>query len=152
VSLEHDVPSDAGEKRTVIEEGAELTGVFRLQHPLVVLGKLEGEISGPALLIRDGGVVAGRVKVGELRSSGEIGGEIDVQMAHLSGRVRDKTVLRTRTLELHSQHTAGMPAMFLDCEIEAGEVPSKDDLITAALKTSRERDQPVEVAPDPPKR
>jgi cytoskeletal protein CcmA (bactofilin family) len=120
------------QKRTVIEEGAELKGVVSSQHPLLVLGRVEGDVSGPAVEVGAGGVVTGKMKVRELRSIGEVGGEIEAEVAHLSGRIRDKTVLRAKVLDLHTDVSFG------DCVIEAGEVPSKDQLIAAALKAAQE--------------
>src|SRR5438105_704935 len=89
------------DKRTLIEEGTEFRGVLSARHPVVVTGKVEGDLSGPLLQVSDSGVVAGRIKVGQLHSSGEIAGEIEADEVHLSGRVRDQTVVRAKLIEVN---------------------------------------------------
>jgi len=121
------------EKRTLVEEGTEFRGVLTARHPVVVTGKVEGDLSGPLLEVSSSGVVAGKVKVGELRSSGEIGGEIEADEVHLSGRVRDNTVVRAKLIEVDLAPADGRGGvLFGDCDIEIGEMPDKSAIIAAA--------------------
>src|SRR5437763_11085431 len=92
--------SDPKTKRTLVDEGTELTGTIRSQVPIVVLGKIDGDVSGPSITVAPGGILAGKIKVKELTSEGEVAGEIDAESVKLSGRVRDKTVIRSRTLQV----------------------------------------------------
>jgi cytoskeletal protein CcmA (bactofilin family) len=125
---------NSSQKRTLVEEGTEFKGSLKSSCPIVVMGKVEGDISGPSILISPSGVVAGTVKVTELRSEGELAGEVDADTVTLSGRVRDNTVIRARTLEVSLARSTGqMEVVFGHCELAVGEAPSKDAAISAAL-------------------
>ncbi len=83
-------------KHTLVEEGTEFRGTMSSNCPIVVMGKVEGDVAGPEIHVSPTGVIAGNVKVKELRSEGEVAGEVEAQVVHISGRVRDKTVIRAR--------------------------------------------------------
>ena len=114
-------------KRTLVEEGTELKGTMSSKCPIVVMGKVEGEISGPSIEVAEGGVIAGNVNVKELRSSGEIAGHINAEAVYLSGRVRDNTVIRAQTLEVNITRNEGpMEVMFSGaCELAIGDEPTR---------------------------
>jgi cytoskeletal protein CcmA (bactofilin family) len=148
----------SAEKRTLIEEGTELKGKLSSKFPIVVMGHVEGDVSGPAVQVTETGVVAGRMKVTALKSRGEVAGEIDADEIRLSGRVRDKTVLRAKTLEVLLERAEGKTeVVFGDCEIEVGEAPDKAAAIRAATSrpqqmasSSLPADLPVAVSPEAP--
>jgi len=112
-------------KRTLVEEGTEMKGTMVSKCPIVVMGKVEGDISGPSIEVAEGGVVAGNVNVKELRSSGEIAGHIQAEAVFLSGRVRDNTVIRAATLEVNITRNEGpMEVTFGGaCELAIGDEP-----------------------------
>jgi cytoskeletal protein CcmA (bactofilin family) len=113
-------------KQTVIEDGTEFKGVLTTKHGVVVKGSFQGDLTGPSLEVEADGVVIGRVMVSELRSSGEIAGEIEADQVHLAGRVRDKTVLRAKELEVISEGDRGLADLMMgECDIEIGEAPDK---------------------------
>jgi cytoskeletal protein CcmA (bactofilin family) len=121
------------EKRTLVEEGTEFRGEMSSKHPVVVMGKVEGDLSGPVVHVSDTGVVAGRMVVNELHSTGEIAGEIDADEVHLSGRVRDKTIVRAKRIEVNlAPADGGRGVLFGDCDLEIGDVPDKQAIIAAA--------------------
>lgn len=93
-----DAKSEA--KTTTIEEGTEFKGSLTSDCPIVVRGRFEGEVTAPLLTVSASGAVAGRTTVGELRSTGELGGEFDTDTAVLAGTVRDNTIVRTKSLEV----------------------------------------------------
>lgn len=120
-------------KHTLVEEGTEFKGTMSSNCPIVVMGKVEGDVAGPEIHVSPSGVVAGNVKVKELRSEGEVAGEVEAQVVRISGRVRDKTVIRARTLEVSlSADKGGMQVVFGDCELAVGDEPDKDAAIAAA--------------------
>ncbi|MGO8991976.1 MAG: bactofilin family protein [Polyangiaceae bacterium] len=86
--------------RTVVEQGTEFKGVFVSDCAIEVKGRVEGDVAAPSLTIAASGAVEGSVKVGELSSEGAIAGEIDADVARLYGVVKDKTVLRAKSLEM----------------------------------------------------
>jgi hypothetical protein len=123
----------SGQRQTVIDEGTGFKGDFNSDCPIVVKGRIEGQMSAPSLTVDATGSVSGTVKVKELRSQGEIAGEYDADYVQLSGTVKDNTVIRARTLEVSLSPPSGrMQVTFGQCELEVGEVPSKADAIARA--------------------
>jgi cytoskeletal protein CcmA (bactofilin family) len=86
-----------------------------------VKGKIEGDLNAPALAVSSSGAVHGRIKVGEIRSQGELAGEFDADTVQLSGTVRDNTVIRAKSLEVKLSPPNGkMQVVFGECELEVG--------------------------------
>lgn len=146
-----------GGKHTLVEEGTEFKGTLSSKCPIVVMGKVEGEITGPIIQVTQSGVVAGNVKVQELRSDGELAGEVQADSVRISGRVRDKTVIRARTLEvsLTGNKGSGMEVVFGECQLDIGDEPNKEAAIAAALAgpaTQPETAPVVEATPEPEKK
>jgi len=131
-------------KHTLVEEGTEFKGTMSSNCPIVVMGKVEGEVAGPVIHVSPSGVIAGNVKVKELRSEGEVAGEVEAEVVRISGRVRDKTVIRARSLEVSLSTTkGGMQVVFGECELAVGDEPNKEAAIAAATA------QPGAPAPAP---
>lgn len=123
----------SAQRRTVIDEGTGFKGDFNSDCPIVVKGRIEGQMAAPSLTVEATGSVSGVVKVKELRSEGVIAGEYDADYVKLSGRVEDNTVIRARTLEVSLTPQRGrMQVTFGQCELEVGEVPEKADAIARA--------------------
>jgi cytoskeletal protein CcmA (bactofilin family) len=114
------------ERRTTIEEGTHLKGSLVSKCAIEVKGHIEGEVTAPTLLVTASGAVHGRVKVGEIRSQGELAGEFDASVVQLSGVVRDNTVIRAKSLEVKLAAPEGkMQVVFGECSLEVGaESPS----------------------------
>src|SRR5436189_5057540 len=122
-----------GDKKTIIEEGTEFKGTLAASCPILARGRIEGEISGPALEVTDTGVVAGQVKVTELRSRGELAGRFDADEVMLSGRVRDDTVIVAKALEVTPTRAGAVAVELDDCDLQIGELPSKEQAIRDAM-------------------
>lgn len=129
-------------KHTLIEEGTEFKGSLSSNCPIVVVGKIEGDVTGPMIHVAASGVVAGRVNVKQLRSEGELAGEFEAEDVQIAGTVRDKTRIRARSLEVTLSHKKGMEVVFGECELAIGDEPDKQAAIAAATA------QPA--APTPP--
>ena len=71
--------------------------------------------------------VSGKVKVEDLRSSGEIAGEIDAGTMQLSGTVRDKTSIRAKSLDvkLSADGSEKLQLVFGTATLEVGPNPSE---------------------------
>jgi cytoskeletal protein CcmA (bactofilin family) len=114
----------AGGKQTVVEEGTQFKGSLTSTCPILVNGRIEGDIDTPALAVSATGSVKGTVKVGQVHSQGEIEGEFDAETVRLAGRVRDNTVIRTKSLEVKlTSETHKMQVVFGECELAVGDVP-----------------------------
>jgi cytoskeletal protein CcmA (bactofilin family) len=121
---------DLGTKRTLVEEGTQFKGSLFSSCPVVVKGRIDGDISAPSLQVSSTGAVHGKVKVGSLESQGEVAGELDADRVQLSGVVKDKTVVRAKSLEVRLSPANGkMQVVFGECELDVGEMPSKEDAI-----------------------
>jgi cytoskeletal protein CcmA (bactofilin family) len=132
-------------KHTLVEDGTEFKGTMSSNCPIVVMGKVEGDIAGPVIHITPSGVVAGVVKVKELRSDGELAGEVEADTVQISGRVRDRTIIRARSLEVSlSVSKGGMQVVFGECELAVGDEPNKEAAVAAALAAP----PPASPAPD----
>jgi cytoskeletal protein CcmA (bactofilin family) len=121
------------EKRTVIDEGTEFKGSLTSSHPVLARGRIEGDLSGPALEVASTGVVVGKAKVTELHSSGELSGTFEAEEAMLAGRVRDGTVIVAEAVEVAGEN-AEIPLVLEDCELRIGHPPSVDEVLRAALR------------------
>lgn len=121
-------------KHTLVEEGTEFKGTMSSSCPIVVMGKVEGDIAGPVIHVTPSGVVSGVVKVKQLRSDGELAGEVEADTVEISGRVRDRTMIRARSLEVSLSVTkGGMQVVFGECELAVGDEPNKEAAVAAAL-------------------
>src|SRR5438128_1375055 len=95
-----DFGGNSGAKQTLIEEGTSFKGSMTSSCPIMVRGRIEGDVESPSLAVSSSGAVHGRAKVAQLRSEGELAGEFDADTVQLSGTVRDNTVIRAKSLEV----------------------------------------------------
>ena len=117
----------ATEKRTLVEEGTTFKGSLTSTVPLLVRGAISGDVDAPALTVAASGTVSGKVKVGDLKSEGELSGEFDVDKVTLSGTVKDNTVIRAKALEVKLAVTGSkMQVVFGDVQLDIGETPSRE--------------------------
>lgn len=123
-------------KQTLVEEGTQFKGSLSSNCAVVVRGKIEGDVSAPSLTVSSSGAVHGKVKVADLRSSGELSGEFDADVVQLSGSVKDKTIIRAKSLEVRLTQSAGMQVIFGDCSLDIGDPPSKESVVRAATASA----------------
>ncbi len=141
--------SDASEKKTLVEEGTEFKGSLTSKCPVEVRGKVEGDLAAPSLHVSDSGAVHGKVRVERLESSGEISGEFDADAIHLSGVVKDNTVIRAKTLEVRLAPPSGnkMQVIFGEVAIDVGDAPAKE--ASSGKKKGREKEEDNKSVPPP---
>jgi cytoskeletal protein CcmA (bactofilin family) len=119
-----DFGGTSGAKQTLIEEGTNFKGSMTSSCPILVRGRIEGDVESPSLSVSPSGAVQGRAKVVQLRSEGELAGEFDADTVQLSGVVRDNTVIRAKSLEVKLESGQGkMQVMFGECELSVGDAP-----------------------------
>ena len=133
-------------KVTVVEAGTGFKGSFDSNCPIVVKGKIEGDVNAPKLTVHPDGMVHGKVKVTELRSDGELEGEFDAEMVRLSGSVRNNTTIRADALEVLLSDKS--PTAFGACDLEVGEMPSKDAVVKLHTEP-KPSSPPAQSAPPP---
>lgn len=126
-------------KQTIVEEGTEFRGTLLSTCPVVVRGRIEGQIDTPSLTVSDKGAVHGKAKVGTIRSQGELAGEFDADVVELAGRVKDNTIIRAKSLEVKlSTEDQKMQVMFGECELQVGDSPDDDGGPKGKRKGKRE--------------
>jgi cytoskeletal protein CcmA (bactofilin family) len=109
-------------KRTLVEEGTHFKGALSSNCPVDVKGRVEGDLAAPSLSVSTTGSVQGKVKVGEMRSEGEIADDFDADVVQLSGTVKDNTVIRAKSLEVKLSAANGkLQVVFGECELSIGE-------------------------------
>ncbi len=129
---------DVSGKRTLVEEGTQFKGTLSSNCPIVVKGRIDGDISAPSLQVSVTGAVHGKVKVGEIESQGELSGEFDADIIRLSGVVKDKTVVRAKSLEVRLAPATGkMQVVFGECLLDVGDMPSREAAISSARESDR---------------
>lgn len=135
------------QRQTLVEEGTEFKGTMTSRCPVVVMGKVDGEIEAPSMHISASGSVAGTLVVEELRSEGELAGTVEADAVHLSGRVKDGTVIRAKSLDVKIARERGrMEMVFGECELEVGDQPSKEAAIEAATAPAEKVAEPIAAA------
>src|SRR5580698_11237703 len=125
---EKSVVPAVGDRKTLVEEGSQFKGSLISSCPIIVRGRIEGDVQAPSLTISSSGAVHGKVKRDELRSQGELSGECDADIVQLSGRVKDNTIIRAKSLEVKLVPASGkMQVVFGECSLEVGsETPAAD--------------------------
>ena len=113
----------ASQKQTLVEEGTKFKGSLTSSCPIVVRGRIEGDVEAPSLTVSGSGAVHGKVKVGEMRSQGELAGEFDADIVQLSGTVKDNTVIRAKSLEVKLTPPNGkMQVIFGEVQLDVGDI------------------------------
>lgn len=108
-------------RKTLVEEGTQFKGSLSSECPVEVKGRIDGDLTAPALAVSTTGAVHGKVKVGALSSQGELAGEFDADVVQLSGTVKDNTVIRAKSLEVKLSPEKGkLQVIFGECELEVG--------------------------------
>ncbi len=108
-------------RKTLVEEGTSFKGSLTSTCPVEVKGRVEGDVTAPALSVSASGSVHGKVKVGEMQSHGELAGEFDADVVQLQGSVKDRTIIRAKSLEVKLTPAEGkMQVIFGECQLEVG--------------------------------
>jgi cytoskeletal protein CcmA (bactofilin family) len=116
------------DRRTLVEEGTQLKGSLTSTCPVLVRGKIDGDVAAPALTVSPSGAINGKARVGELQAEGELSGEFDADVVQLSGKVLDRTVIRAKTLSVQLASENGrLQVVFGECELNVGEPPPVGD-------------------------
>ena len=133
-------------KQTIVEDGTEFDGSVKSKCPIMVSGKIKGEVSAPSLIITPTGSVHGQVRVSQLKSQGEIAGNIEAESVELSGRVNDQTTIRATSLEVMlNQPGSKLQVTFGNCELQVGDkvLKANDPVKAPVVVTPPAISQPV---------
>jgi cytoskeletal protein CcmA (bactofilin family) len=124
-----------GDKQTLIEQGTEFKGTMKSTCPVVVNGRVEGELSAPELDVTATGTVKGNIKADRLSSRGTLSGNIDAGDLFLSGSVGSKTVIKAKNLEVKLAPDQGRMELTIgECTLDVGDEPTKERRSEPSLK------------------
>jgi cytoskeletal protein CcmA (bactofilin family) len=133
-------------KATIVEEGTSLKGSLSSSCPVNILGKVDGEVTGPIVEVATSGSIKGVVKATTIRSRGELSGRFEADEIELAGRVLDDTVIKAKALML-APGASGI--VFGACTLEIGDAPDKAQAVREAGNTKRPRAESPAVDTDP---
>jgi cytoskeletal protein CcmA (bactofilin family) len=138
-------------RKTLVEEGTSFKGSLSSNCPIEVKGRIEGDVTAPALSVSASGSVHGKVKVGEMQSHGELAGEFDADVVQLSGSVKDSTIIRAKSLEVKLSPAEGkMQVVFGECHLEVGSEPRAETAQRASEGPSKGNDKAPKGSSVPP--
>jgi cytoskeletal protein CcmA (bactofilin family) len=138
-------------KKTLVEDGTEFKGSLVSKCPVIVSGKVDGEVHAPSLTVNRSGGVYGKVRVGDITSEGELAGEFEAESVRLSGRVNNNTLIRAKSIEVKLVSDKAKLVTFGDCVLEVGEEPKKGQPNTPAPKAAAPEPPQAAPPPAPPK-
>jgi cytoskeletal protein CcmA (bactofilin family) len=115
------------EKHTLIEQGTEFKGTMKSTCPVVVNGRMEGDLTAPELEVTASGAVQGNIKADRLTSRGVLSGNVDAGELFLSGAIGSKTVIKAKNLEVKLTPEQGRMELTIgECTLDVGEEPTKE--------------------------
>jgi len=115
------------EKQTLIEQGTEFKGTMKSTCPVIVHGRVEGELTAPELDVTATGVVQGNIKAERLSSRGTLSGNVDAGDLFLSGAIGSKTVIKARNLEVKLAPDQGRMELTIgECTLDVGDEPTRE--------------------------
>lgn len=118
--------NDKTEKKTLVEEGTEFIGTMRATCPIVVRGKIEGDVDAPAVSVASSGSVSGNLKAKRVDSQGVLAGSVEADEVSLAGEVRSDTVIRARSLEVKLAARDGrLEVTFGECILDIGDAATE---------------------------
>ena len=127
--------SAKGDKQTLIEQGTEFKGTMKSTCPVVVNGRIEGELTAPELDVTATGTVRGNIKADRLSSRGTLSGNIDAGDLFLSGSVGSKTVIKAKNLEVKLTPEQGRMELTIgECTLDVGDEPTRERRSEPSLK------------------
>jgi cytoskeletal protein CcmA (bactofilin family) len=129
--------SAKGDKQTLIEQGTEFKGTMKSTCPVVVNGRVEGELTAPELDVTATGTVRGNIKADRLSSRGSLSGNIDAGDLFLSGTVGSKTVIKAKNLEVKLTPEQGRMELTIgECTLDVGDEPTRERRSEPSLKAA----------------
>jgi len=134
------------DKHTLIEQGTEFKGTMKSSCPVVVNGRIEGDLSAPELDVTTTGIVQGNIKAERLSSRGVLSGNVDAGDLFLSGSIGSKTVIKAKNLEVKLAPDQGRMELTIgECTLDVGEEPTKERRVDPSPKSSASGGYPLPV-------
>ena len=95
------------EPATIVQDGTDFRGNFTSKCPIVVNGRIQGEVKAPAVTVTDSGVLQGKVEAKTIACRGSVSGVLEADAIELSGDIAQNTIVRAQRLNLNIESTSG---------------------------------------------
>jgi cytoskeletal protein CcmA (bactofilin family) len=95
------------EPTTIVAEGTEFRGDFTSRCPVIVNGRIEGDLKAPAVTVTTSGAVHGRVEAKTISCKGSVAGVLEADAIELTGAIARNTIVRAQRLNLDVESTSG---------------------------------------------
>ena len=100
-------PGSRAEPSTIVEEGTYFRGDFISSCPIVVNGRIEGDVRAPAVMVTPSGALQGKIEAKTISSTGSVAGVLEADAIELSGAIARDTIIRAQRLNLDVESTSG---------------------------------------------
>jgi cytoskeletal protein CcmA (bactofilin family) len=100
-------PGSRAEPTTIIEEGTLFRGEFTSRGPVLVNGRLEGDVKAPAVTVTTSGALHGKVEAKTISCRGSVSGVLEADAIELTGAIARDTIVRAQRLNLDVESTSG---------------------------------------------
>ena len=113
-------------RQTLVDEGTTLSGAIKSNCPVIVNGRVDGDLEVPELTVTSSGQVKGSIIAEKVRSHGTLSGNVKAKEVQLAGSVLSKTVIVADTLDI-KLGSSGKPleVTFGDCDLQVGDDPAQ---------------------------
>jgi cytoskeletal protein CcmA (bactofilin family) len=99
--------ASSAEPTTIVEEGSDFRGNFTSSCPIVVKGRIEGDVNAPAVTVTSSGALKGNIEANTISCRGSAAGVFDADTIELSGAIAQNTIIRAQRLNLKIVSTSG---------------------------------------------
>lgn len=100
-------PGSGAEPTTVVEEGTSFKGNLTSRCPVIVKGRIEGELKAPTVTVTTSGALLGKVEAKTISCKGSASGVLEADVIELSGAIARDTIIRAQRLNLDVESTTG---------------------------------------------
>jgi cytoskeletal protein CcmA (bactofilin family) len=100
-------PGSGAEPTTFVEEGTHFRGDFTSLCPIIVNGRIEGDVKAPAVTVTTSGALLGKVEAKTISCKGSVAGVLEADAIELSGAIARDTIIRAQRLNLDVESTSG---------------------------------------------
>ena len=95
------------EPRTIVDEGTSFRGDFISSCPIVVNGRIEGDVKAPAVTVTTSGALQGKIEAKTISCRGSVAGVLEADVIELTGAIARDTIVRAQRLNLDVESTSG---------------------------------------------
>jgi cytoskeletal protein CcmA (bactofilin family) len=95
------------ELTTVVEEGSDFQGDFTSRCPIIVNGRIAGNVKAPTVTVTATGSLEGKIEAKTISCNGSVAGVLEADAIALTGAIARDTIVRAQRLNLDVESTSG---------------------------------------------